>query len=86
MKCSIEIFTAGCPLCSPVVSQVKGLASENCTITVYDLFKQSDEKICQEKVKNYSIKHVPSVVLNERLLESCEIETIRAALIGIGKS
>ena len=39
----IEIFTAGCPLCNPVVNMVKELASETTDeVIVYDLVKQCE--------------------------------------------
>lgn len=89
MKRQIEIFTAGCPLCDPVVKMVKEIACDKCEITVYDLVKQCDHKICLTKMKEYDIKKVPAVAVNGELLSCCKNEGVtREELIeaGIGQA
>jgi hypothetical protein len=49
MKSTIDIFTAGCPLCDPVIKLVKETATDNCEIVIYDLVKQCAEKSCINK-------------------------------------
>ena len=34
-KRKVEIFTAGCPVCEPVVAMVKELACDNCEVHVH---------------------------------------------------
>ncbi len=73
----IEIFTAGCPLCNPVVDMVKELAHESSNeVTVYDLVKQCEDKECLTKVKEYGIKRLPSVVVDGKLLACCTKQEI----------
>lgn len=72
MKLQIEIFTAGCPVCDPVVDLVKETADENSEIKVYDLVEQCDDKECLVKIKDYTIKRVPSIVVNGELLDCCK--------------
>jgi thioredoxin family protein len=88
MKRNIEVFTAGCPLCDPVVNMVKETACENCEITVYDLIEQCEDEICLDKVKAYGVKNVPSVVVDGKLLDCCNREITREDLIsaGVGQS
>ncbi|MFH6983329.1 thioredoxin family protein [Marinoscillum luteum] len=72
MKRSVEVFTAGCPVCDPVVKMVKDLACEQCEITVYDLIKLCDDKVCLSKLEEYGIKKVPAIAVNGSLLSCCE--------------
>lgn len=88
MKRNVEVFTANCPICDPVVSMVKELACNDCEITIYDLVKQCDDKTCMDKLTAYQIKRVPAIAVNGKLLECCQNqEIIRDSLIeaGIGQ-
>jgi hypothetical protein len=88
MKRTVEIFTAGCPVCNPVIELVKETACENCEIIVYDLVKQCEEKVCIIKMKEYEIIKLPSVVINGELLNCCKgTQITREDLLeaGIGK-
>lgn len=85
MKRQIEIFTAGCPVCNPVVQLVRETASENCEITVFDLVKQCEEQECISKMKRYNVKRLPSVAVDGRLLDCCKnIEITKDDLIAAG--
>jgi hypothetical protein len=87
-KPKVEIFTAGCPVCNPVIDMVKSLACENCEITVYDLVKQCESKEIAAKVEQYNIKKLPAVTVNGELLNCCrDKEITKEDLInaGIGK-
>ena len=59
MKRQIEIFTAGCPVCEPVVALVKETACENCEITIHNLSEQSESKIRVTKMEEYGVKRLP---------------------------
>ena len=37
VKRSVEVFTAGCPVCSEVMGLVRALACPSCEVRVYDL-------------------------------------------------
>jgi len=84
MKRTIEIFTAGCPVCNPVVQMVKQTADDNCEITIYDLVKQCEEKACIDKMKAYGIIRVPSIVVNGKLLDCCDQTVTQQDLINAG--
>ncbi len=85
----IEIFTAGCPLCEPVVEVVRSLASEyDNEVVVYDLVKQCETKECLSKVEQYGVKRLPAVAVNGELINCCKNNGItKQDLInaGIGK-
>lgn len=85
-KRKVEIFTAGCLVCNPVIDMIK--SCDNCDITVYDLVKQCESKECLSKVQQYNIKRLPAIVVNGELLSCCKDKGItKEDLIkaGIGK-
>ncbi|MCB0492505.1 MAG: thioredoxin family protein [Cyclobacteriaceae bacterium] len=85
MKRQVEIFTAGCPLCDPVVRMVKEIACDECEITIYDLVKHSENKTCLSKLQEYQVKKVPAIAVNGKLLSCCENQEIsREELINAG--
>jgi glutaredoxin len=71
-KRSVEIFTAGCVLCDETVKLVNDMACPDCEITVYNLIEQREDKECMEKVKEYEITSVPTVVVNGKVAECCK--------------
>lgn len=88
MKRNVEVFTANCPVCDPVVAMVKELACNDCEITIYDLVKQCEDKTCMDKLVQYQVKRVPAIAVNGKLLECCQNQEItRDSLIeaGIGQ-
>ncbi len=89
MKRQIEIFTAGCPVCEPVVQLVKDTACENCEITVYNLSEPCESKICVKKMGEYGVKRLPAIAVNGELIGCCTNDGItKEDLIkaGIGSS
>ncbi|MBO2545325.1 thioredoxin family protein [Zunongwangia sp. SCSIO 43204] len=89
MKRQIEIFTANCPVCDPVVKMVKELSCDSCEITTYNLVEQYEDKTCIDKVQEYGVKRIPSVAVDGKLLECCTNNGIsKEKLIesGIGKA
>ncbi len=76
MKRQIEIFTAGCPVCEPVVQLVKETTCGNCEITTYDLVKLCEDKICLQKLEEYGVKRIPAIAVNGKLLNCCQNNVI----------
>lgn len=85
-KRSVEVFTAGCPLCDQAVKLVRELACDNCEIQVWDLRAGCATNECREKVAHYGIHRVPAVVVDGKLAECCQNQqpVSRAALIAAG--
>ena len=76
-KRKIELFTAGCVVCAPVVDLVKSVASKEFNeITIYDLVKQCDTKECVAKVEEYQIKRLPAIAINGKLMDCCTLNSI----------
>jgi predicted thioredoxin/glutaredoxin len=85
MKRKIEIFTANCLVCDPVVKLVNELSCGSCDVTVYDLVEQCDNKAYLGKTKEYGITRVPAVVVDGKLLSCCQGGAItRESLINAG--
>lgn len=85
MKKKVEVFTAGCSVCSPVVELIKTNASESCEVIIYDLIEQCESKECLSKVQEYGIKSIPAVAIDGRLLSCCKGSGIsREELVSAG--
>lgn len=86
-KRKVEVFTAGCPVCEPVVELVKKTACSSCEVVIYDLNEGCATNECRTKAKKYGITRVPSVVVDGKLLDCCRTGTVsekelRAAGVG----
>ena len=64
MKRTVEIFTAGCPVCDPVMQMVNQLACESCEVKTYNLVELCDDEACLEKVKSYGGQKVVHTLLH----------------------
>ncbi len=87
-KRKIEIFTAGCSICNPVVELVNKVACSSCDVIIYDLNKGCDTNECRDKAKQYGITKVPAVVVDGELLECCKTGTVSEKALrdaGIGQ-
>ena len=87
-KRKIEVFTAGCSVCSPVVDMVKSMACSDCEVIVYNLAEPCESKECIDKAKAYGIKALPAVAVNGQLLSCCQNKGVSEAELrnaGIGQ-
>ena len=67
-KRKIEVFTAGCPVCTDLVDLVKATACPDCEVTIYNLNQGQGV----DEAKRYGVSAVPSVVVEGKLLECCK--------------
>ncbi|MEQ8504373.1 MAG: thioredoxin family protein [Rhodospirillales bacterium] len=82
-KRQIEIFSAGCAVCSETVKMVEGLACPSCEITVLDM---SDAGVAA-RAKSLGFKSLPAVVIDGALAGCCagrgpNAEDLKAAGLG----
>ena len=85
MKRQIEIFTAGCPICEPVVALVKETACGNCKITIHNLSEQYESKICVTKMEEYGVKRLPAIAVDGKLINCCKnVEITKGDLVNAG--
>lgn len=66
-KRKVEVFSAGCPACEPVVQLVKRIACPSCDVQVLDMH----EADVAAKAKQYGITTVPAVAINGKLAGCC---------------
>ena len=67
-KRKVEVFTAGCPVCTDLVNLVKATACPNCEVTIYNLGQGQGV----EEAKKYGVSAVPAVVVEGKLLDCCK--------------
>jgi len=83
-KRQVEIFTAGCPLCEPVVELVRRIACASCDVTVYNL---KDDPQAEARARAAGVHRVPMVLVDGKPAECCQTGPVteaglRAAGIG----
>lgn len=76
MEHHIEIFTANCPVCDPVVKMVTEMAGSRNKITVHDLVKEANDENCRAKLENYKVSRVPAIAIDGSLLDCCQYRPI----------
>ena len=93
-KRQVQVFTAGCPVCQPVVQLVEEMACPDCEVTVHDLREAEGAALTGrsgatvgEMARQYAIKTVPAVVVNGQIASCCQAlgatrEELAAAGIG----
>ncbi len=85
MARKVEVFTAGCPLCEPVVELVKRVACDQCDVTIHNL----NEPEGARRAKEAKVHRVPMVLVDGKPAACCEVGPVteaglRAAGIGAG--
>lgn len=85
-KRQVEVFTAGCPLCDPVVELVKRVACTSCEVTVYNIH---DDANAADRAKAAGVNRVPLVLVDGKPASCCVAgpvteDGLRAAGIGAG--
>ena len=83
-KRRVEVFSAGCPTCSDLVSRVTEAACPSCEIIVLDMNMPDTARRAEE----LGIGSLPAVVINGEPAGCCagrgpDAETLKAAGLGI---
>jgi glutaredoxin len=82
-KRTIEIFSAGCPVCKEAVEQVKGISCSSCEIKVLDM----NDPVVATRARDLGVKSVPAVAVNGKLAGCCagrgiDLEELKKAGVG----
>ena len=80
----IEVFSAGCPLCSEAEKTVRELACPSCDVTVLNM----NEPTSLERAKELGVQSVPAVAINGKLARCCGRQGIDEEALqdaGLGK-
>ncbi|MEF8795236.1 MAG: thioredoxin family protein [Salinivenus sp.] len=80
---TVEVFTAGCPLCDDVVELVQSLACDSCNVRTVSLRDDDGQK----RAETVGVETVPAVAVDGTLADCCQErgideEALRAAGIG----
>ncbi|MEJ2346751.1 MAG: hypothetical protein P8090_15365 [Gammaproteobacteria bacterium] len=80
---TIEIFTAGCPLCEETVDLVNRIACPSCHITILDMH----DPAVAARAKSLGVGSLPAVAVDGSLAPCCadrgvDEATLRAAGVG----
>jgi glutaredoxin 3 len=83
-KRKVEVFSAGCPACEPVVQFVKSIACPSCDVQILDMNMPD----VSAKAKQYGVTTVPAVAINGKLAGCCsgagpDEATLRAEGLGV---
>jgi glutaredoxin len=84
-KRKIEIFSAGCAVCTEAVEAVRKEACSSCEIIVHDM---RDLQVAK-RAKDVGVRSVPAVVIDGKLASCCadggiDMDVLRSA--GLGKA
>ncbi len=71
---TVEVFTAGCPVCEEAVQLVRELICESCNLQVLDMRTTAG----QAKARQYGVKRVPTVAVNGRIADCCDQGSVDA--------
>ena len=80
----IEVFSAGCPLCSEAEKKVRELACPSCYVTVLNM----KEPVTMERAKELGVRSVPAVAVDGKLADCCAGRGIDEKVLqdaGLGK-
>jgi DNA-binding transcriptional MerR regulator len=86
---TVEVFTAGCPLCDEAVQLVKSVACPSCDVKVYDLREGCATQECRDLAQRYGVKTVPAVVVDGQIADCCRSEGVGEASLramGVGSA
>ncbi|SMB99311.1 conserved hypothetical protein [Hymenobacter roseosalivarius DSM 11622] len=89
MKRTVEIFTAGCPFCEPVVELVQTVACNSCEVSTHNLADAVAGSEALRKAREYGVQALPAVAVNGVLLACCQSEGITRETLkqaGIGQA
>jgi len=84
VKRTVEIFSAGCPICEDVIERVRDLACSSCDVQVLDLNQDN----VAEKARQYGIASAPAVVVDGDPVTCCEDSGVKESNLreaGIGQ-
>ena len=80
---TVEVFSAGCPLCEETLQLVHRISCPSCSVTVHNM-KDPEGR---ERARTLGVRSVPSVVVNGQLAACCAVGGVdepglRAAGVG----
>lgn len=76
-KRKIEIFSAGCPVCTDTIGQIEAFACSSCEVEVWDLRKPE----VSERAARLGIRSIPAVLIDGVLAGCCSGRGVNMAVL-----
>ncbi len=67
-KRTVEVFSAGCPVCRQAVELIESIACDSCEVSVLDM---NDADVAK-RAQSIGIKSIPAVVIEGKIMSCCE--------------
>ena len=67
-KRTVEVFSAGCPVCRQAVELIGRIACDSCEVSVLDM---NDADVAK-RAQSIGIKSIPAVVIEGKIMSCCE--------------
>ena len=79
----IEVFSAGCPVCEDVITQVKKAVCPSCEVSVLDMKTPTATK----RARELGVRSLPAVAIDGKLASCCagrgpDLTVLKAAGLG----
>lgn len=74
---TVEIFSAGCPLCLEALQLVRTIVDESWSVRVYNM--ETGDAFA--KAREYGVTRVPSIVIDGRLARCCQLEELNETVL-----
>ena len=71
-KRKVEVFSAACPFCDPVVEKVKEMTCPSCEVVVVDVRTEEG----RQRAKEVGVHRVPAVAVDDKLVECCKAQSV----------
>ncbi|GIW72785.1 MAG: hypothetical protein KatS3mg102_2327 [Planctomycetota bacterium] len=80
---SIEVFSAGCPVCTEMAERIRQAAGAGCEVVVRDMHKPE----VAARAQRLGVRSLPAVAIDGELAACCrgagpDLEVLRAAGLG----
>ncbi|EQD24480.1 MAG: hypothetical protein D084_Lepto4C00430G0006 [Leptospirillum sp. Group IV 'UBA BS'] len=79
-KRKIEVFSAGCPVCTEAADRVRSLSCPSCELTVLDM---KDTGVAK-RARELGVRSLPSVAIDGQLAGCCSGRGIDKAILEAG--
>ena len=79
----IEVFSAGCPVCTETIAEITAAACPSCRITISDM----NDAATAARARRLGVRSVPAVAIDGTLVDCCagrgpDMAVLRAAGLG----
>jgi hypothetical protein len=72
----VEVFTAGCAVCEPVVEMVKRIACPSCEVVIHHL---KDDPKAAARARQAGVHRLPMVLVDGKPAECCRVGAVTEA-------